>query len=91
MKNKKRALRRYLTYINAKKQKEINNFNYFNNFNNQKIHLGYFKKQNAMDCGNKRCLICGNIRKSKKRNPKERLSFQEVKNNVNYLEQIKFI
>lgn len=86
MKNKKRALRRYLTYIHAKKQQEINNFH-----NIDTMHLGYFKKQNAMDCGNSKCFLCGNVRKSKKRNPKDRITLQELKQNINYAQQIKDI
>lgn len=86
MKNNKRALRRHLTYIHAKRQQKINNIH-----NTETIYLGYFKKQNAMDCGNKQCFTCGNVRKSKKRNPKDKLSLQEVKNNLNYLQQLKDI
>ena len=86
MKNKKRALRRYLTYIHAKKQQEINYLH-----KGEYINSGYFKKQNAMDCGVSKCIGCGNPRKSKKRKPKDRLTIQELKQNINYSQQIKDI
>lgn len=41
------------------------------------IPLGRFKKQNAMDCGNPKCCLCGNPRKSKKLNKQEYLTLQE--------------
>ena len=49
---------------------------------NENIPLGHFKKQNAMDCGNPKCCLCGNPRKSKKLNKKDSLSIQEKRANL---------
>jgi ribosome-associated protein YbcJ (S4-like RNA binding protein) len=79
MKNKSRGLRRYLTLNHSKKQQKINYLH-----KEEYISLGYFKKQNAMDCGITKCIGCGNPRKSNKLNKKDKITIQEKRFNLKY-------
>jgi hypothetical protein len=70
-KEKKKSLRRYNTYLKALRQLKISK--------RDDLSLGYFKKQNAMDCGITKCYLCGNPRRSKVSNKKDKLTYQEKK------------
>jgi hypothetical protein len=77
----KKSKRRYNTYLKAKKQKNISL--------NKEVELGYFFKQNAMDCGNSKCVLCGNPRKHKKFSKNETLTKQEKLSDIIFKEQKK--
>jgi hypothetical protein len=81
-KKRNRALRRYNTYIKALRQQKLYQIQ---RFDNHVLPLGYFKKHNAMDCGNPKCGICGNPRKSRmyQGTKVKKLTLQELKNNIN--------
>ena len=74
---KKKALRRYNTYIKALKQLKISG--------RTDLSLGYFKKQNAMDCGNSKCFLCGNPRRTLKLVTFQELKSKDVYDSQDYL------
>ncbi len=76
MKNMKKALRRQKTQNYIQKQKKIASIN--SHLNNT-LSDGYFKKQAVMDCGNPKCGLCGNPRKSKAFKGRDNSTLQEKK------------
>ena len=69
----KRALRRSNTFKKAKRQQRIA----IKSGDSDYRALGYYKKQNAMDCGQAKCVLCGNPRKHKAFSKRWTLSVQE--------------
>lgn len=80
MKNKlKRSIRRYKTYLHAKKQLQIRLGSHtINNNYDKHYQLGRYKKQNALDCGQPKC-SCGNPRNHKWDSKKNTLTPQELR------------
>lgn len=80
MKDKtKRSLRRYKTYIHAKRQLSIRlKSDTINEHPDYHYQLGRYKKQNALDCGQPRC-SCGNPRNHKWDSKKNTLTLQELR------------
>jgi hypothetical protein len=79
MKSMKKALRRQKTQNYIQKQKKIVSINSHHSFNRSG---GYFKKQAAMDCGNPKCGLCGNPRKSKAFKGRDNSTLQEKKSQL---------
>ena len=83
MKDKsKKANRRKKTFNYAKRQEKIALIN--EQFT--KRPLGYYKKKSSMDCGNPKCGVCGNPRKSKSTKGSCNLTLQEKKNLISFYE-----
>ena len=79
MKNMKKALRRQKTQNYIQKQKKIASINAHLN---KTLSDGYFKKQAVMDCGNPKCGLCGNPRKSKAFKGRDNSTLQEKKSQL---------
>lgn len=71
-KNKRRADRRARTNAAIDRQVAINK-----QHSGSELPRGFFKKHRAMDCGNPRCGLCGNVRK--RHSGKAGLTIQELK------------
>lgn len=79
MKNNQRSIRRYNTYLHAKKQLKIKESSFSISSESNKYPLGLFKKQNALDCGRPNCATCGNLRNNKFYSKKDSLTLQELR------------
>lgn len=70
----KSSKRRFKTVVASKRQYHILR-EYGRDVDPEKLHK--YAKRHAMDCGNARCSVCGNPRRSKLFKTNERLTTQE--------------